>query len=895
MTYSYCDTLTPMIYLPTTNDKRQSGINKLSEANGALSLGLHEFDAVFDREFTSDVHFMTYGVMEDGEMTTSPFPRINKPCLASIQEAGGDVMTVAIVMDFDLKDQPGTEDLPLSEDGKPTWTVAALDAFIRAMPSIDSELSGRKIATPLVYTTAHGARFVHKLASPVPVMQSEDLIRGLMKVYKDLDLHMDPACADWTRLFRAPKVVRGGTRQWEQRWFWVRSGKGTTNPDAIDPVTKQSTYNDKYAGIETINTSRPTPEMSIARLYVGNGGTQRKTEKHKLAQRIMRGTECYPPMFEGSALADEGGRDNALMRMVGQACNFLLGPMSGEFDFEAEDIYALFHDAVEQLEPDSGTPDWLESLWGKVKRCVEREKAKLKFQDQTKDEQREQVATEARGMLQIVRETCELAEIHDQDEVTAQAALRRLLLICEPSGRFRALKVDGNYSDTPVPQSRLHNLVRTTDLELQIPLWCEDDKGKPKQVSEQTLARMATDVARIVGASGVSRTHVSGDSWDNLTLRMKLYARSSKLEPTYSNLVDEWLEILTKNPAELRRWLSRALEFEGGPICALSLAGAAGAGKGMLAQGLVETLEHPQRADKSCLVTRFNESLRYTPFLIVDEGLPRGTHDIADMFRALTGGEPTMTEGKFQTPIEIRNPMRILFTANNLDVVQQLASHRVNDSRDQAALAIRLLHLDVQETSEMHLRAKGGLEYTRGWVEGADGSPSDFVVAKHLLWLYENRDQYGERDKRLLVEGRADTEVVQSLRIAGSVPEAIARAIITGLEMAAQPSVKDGIAIDGDRLLVMARAVEEQHRQLNENHVQLTAGRIGKAMRNMCSPGIDGADKSRRENLNGNITQQRWWDVDVKLLWRYAQDAGYKRDKLERLVVAQYGLGSTDE
>ena len=893
-TSNFCDTIQPMIHLPTTNDKRQAGINNLSEMEGATALNLLEFDAVFDREFTSDVHFMTYGVIDDGKLTTQAFPRINKPCVASIQEAGGDVVTVAIVMDFDLKDQPGTETLPLSDEGKPTWTTEALEQFMGALSDVDAALAERNIAAPLVYTTQHGARFVHKLTTPVPVATSEDLIRGLMKVYGDLELVMDPACADYTRLFRAPKVIRGGTKQWDQRWFMVRQGKGTTNPDAIDPVTKQTAYNDKYAGIEMINSSRPTPEQSHARLFVGTGSGQRKTEKHKQAQRILRGTECYPPIFDGEPLADEGGRDNALMRMVGSACNFLLGPMSKDLTFEAEDVFALFHDPVEQLEPDSGTPDWLESMWGKVKRCMQNETAKLKFAAQNEDQQRERAAVEARSMLQIVRETCELAELHDPDETTAQAALRRLLLICEPSGRFRALKPDGNYSDCPVPSTRVHSLVKTAELWDQIPLHVEDEKtGKLKAVSEQAICRTATDIKRVIGASGYTRSHISGDSWDNLTLCLKLYARSKALEPTFSPAVDEWLELLTNDPKELRRWLARSLEFEGGPICALSLAGAAGAGKGMLAQGLSETLANPCRADKTVLTGRFNKTLMDSPFVVVDEGLPSGTHDITDQFRSLTGGEPTTIEIKFQTPIEIRNPVRILFTANNLDVVKQLAAKRSNDADDQAAIAQRLLHLDVKQAASLHLRAKGGLEYTKGWVQGADGSPSNYTLAKHLLWLYENRDQFGERDKRLLVEGRADTEVVQSLRTTGVAPEAICRAILTALESVSQPSVKDGMSLADDRLLITSTAIEEQHRQLNESNVQLSLGKIGAAMRNLMSPGFDSSVKCRRENMNGNKIQQRWWDVDVKLLYKYADDGGAKRAKLEKLVQAQYGEDAT--
>lgn len=878
-----------MIRLPVTNDKFQPGIGTLTDS--APRFELIEFDTVFDRTWTSDVHFACYSIIEPGERkpTDEPFPRIRKTAVSSIREAGGDVVLTALTLDWDLSGQPDLPpDSPVDDEGKPVWTTEMLEAFLAALGPLDAALAERRIARPLVYTTTHGARFVHPLAKAVPCEDGEDLLRGMHKVYGDLDFKVDPL-DDWTRLFRAPKVRRGRSNTGEARWFYLRWGEGLTNPAAIDPISKQAAWRDRYVDVQSIDRAKPTPQDAHARLWVVDSkGRQKQAAMRQRAARILRGTDCYGPIFDMAPIADEGARDQTLVRLVGQATTFLLGPLAQDATFSAEDIYALFLGPVQELEPDSGTPDWTDSLWSKVKSCYAREQAKLRAQEEDRQRREEVAERTSESLLSVVGQTCDLPELHSADPVEAQTALRRLMLIREPSGRFRAMKPDGGYTNVAVPQGSLHFLIgRAAGIDDIVPLWGEDLKGSPKVVSEVELARQATDVQRIVGASGIARSHLSGRAWDELVLHLALYRRSPRLEPEYSSDVDEWLELLTPDPRSLRRWLAYALDFEGGPICALSLAGAPGAGKGLLAQGLVETLDNPIRADKTALVGRFNASLSRTPFLIVDEGLPHGVHDIADSFRSMVSGDPITCEEKFQTPIEVRNPMRVLFTANNDEVIRQLASHRINDSQDQLALAQRISHMPVLEAAALHLRAKGGLGYTRGWVQGSDGTPSSYILARHLLYLHSVRSDFGPPDARLLVEGAADCEVVQSLRSASRVSQAICRAILTAVEQGLVPSVRDGVSIEGARLRVTTRAIEEQHRQLNESNVQLNVNLISRAMRNLCSAGYVGSIKQRQKTLGGSSQQQRWWDVDVDMLHSFAEEAGYPREIIRRLRHAQ--------
>lgn len=879
-----------MMQLAITDSKFIRGVSSLDQE--AVNLDLERFDLVFDKRWTDDVHFVCYSVVEPGEDRpgTSPFPRLNKEVLPQIREAGGDVVLTCLTFDYDLKDQQLPDDHPIDDEGKPIWSKQLLELFEKQLENVDDELIGFDIKAPMVYTTTHGARFVHPLSKPVQVEEGEDLLRGVQRTYGQLGLNMDPLC-DWTRLFRAPRVVRNGKQTGDAWWQFMRPHIGETDPDKVEGVSKAQDYRDRYAKIQRVTASQPTAEEVYRMLFdTAEDGRQSMTEMHKLAKRELKGTDCFGPCFEMAPLAEEGSRDQTLIRLVGQACAHLLHPrVSAERKFSARDIYSLFMSAVEQLDPDPGTPDWMRSLWQKVCRCFEKETAKRAAEATLKEEAKEVAMTRLEKMAARLRETCKLPELTCGDKLTENTALQRLLLIKEPNGRYRALTEDG-YTDLAVPQNSLHHLIgqvaKISDL---IPLWVEDDKGKMKPVPETQLTRMATDVRNISGASGVRHNHLTGTRWDSLTLRTRLYRRNPELIPSYSAEVDEWLTELTTKPQMLMKWLAYALDFEGGAICALSLAGAAGAGKGMLAQGLVETLEEPCRANKDVLVTNFNDSIMRTPFLIIDEGLPRGKKDITDEFRSLTAGDPIRVEEKFKSAIEVRNPLRILFLANNMDVVDQLAAHRVTDVEDQRAIARRLVHLDVPESAERHLRTRGGLNYTRGWVEAADGAPSEFVLAKHLLWMHENRDRWGSPGQRFLVEGSVQSRFVTHLRISSKVAQAVVCAIIEALEsQTTNATVKAGISTDGARLRITSAAVARQHEQNLSSNVNLTPVVVGRTMRNLLSPGFSSQERDYATNLNGLTVRERWWDVDVRLVHDYAEGAGFSRTKLKMLCDAQY-------
>ena len=101
--------------------------------------------------------------------------------------------------------------------------------------------------------------------------------------------------------------------------------------------------------------------------------------------------------------------------------------------------------------------------------------------------------------------------------------------------------------------------------------------------------------------------------------------------------------------------------------------------------------------------------------------------------------------------------MRIVFTANDHDLLYELTGGKDMSPESRKATGDRLLHFDVGPEAGHYLQKLGGREFTEKegarWIRGDDGgSKSNHVVAKHFLWLYDNRDEPNKR-QRLLVMG----------------------------------------------------------------------------------------------------------------------------------------------
>lgn len=880
------------------------GINSLSDVRPALKVVT--LDEAMRRQWDCDAHFTAYSVVRpDGEPEES-WPRINKPALAEILHAGGRVEAAAIVLDYDsnmnVSDEvliehgwtPGDKKLP-----KVPWTAGRLREFVKKLAETRKGLETADLAGPtMVYTTRNGARMVHCLAQPVPVANVEPLVRGLMRAYGDLGVKLDPKCVDWTRLFRLPRVVRDGVPSWDDEHFQFLHFDDWTVPDFITPVKSAGDGLAVYSQIRLLDSSRPDPDQCRELLFhYDERGREKRTAAHMLIQSVLKRGEClcYPVLFERSPMADEGARDATLLSLVGEACARLYGSKG----VTPEHVYALFLPVLEQLEPDAGTPNWYESGWSKVIRCWAMEEAKLRAVEEQQLEREEAASDALRAILAKVRLWCKDPAIHDSDELRALRALEGRMIAGTPAGGFHVMTRTGYYDRVGVKGTFLKSRIRELGMEGCIPTHYLTEKGNEVAVPSETIIDAhATYCGKIRGRGGIEGTHIDSSG----ALVLALYRRDPWVEAHAcpDERVDEWLRELVPEEdwPRFQKWLAYSLDFESGPICALSMVSTPGVGKQMLYRGLSECIQgNPVPARGIDLIRDIAPQLLETPFLVVNEGLPRGlpgSMHLADVFRERVAGEPFMARQMYQAPVEVFSPLRVIFMANNTEVIGQLAAARDLTPEDRGALAERLLHIELKDGAKTWLAMRGGKSYTRGWVTGESGEPSDLVVARHFMWMFKRRAVYGPPENRLLVQGNWGSAIVESMRTSsGSAPHVI-EMLIALIEQQAQANrtIASGISHQDGRFYVTTSAVIERWRSMLTRSGDLTPKTVANVLRSI---GPDDDSSSNRlsdsrtltlEAVSGEKVKARWWQVDLEVLYRYALEYGIPCKRLEELVSA---------
>jgi hypothetical protein len=176
----------------------------------------------------------------------------------------------------------------------------------------------------------------------------------------------------------------------------------------------------------------------------------------------------------------------------------------------------------------------------------------------------------------------------------------------------------------------------------------------------------------------------------------------------------------------------------------------------MMIEGLSECLEKPIYATSKELTTQYNGNLSRTPFLNINEEWPKVNGISAqEKFKNLVSGDKLPSEEKYCKGVYISNPIRLIMTANNHDIIRTLLDKDMS-ADDREAVGQRLLHFDLDGGAASWLAARGGNAFTgrtgARWI-ARPGDPSQFIVAKHFLWLWQNRMKGEGFVGRFLVEG----------------------------------------------------------------------------------------------------------------------------------------------
>lgn len=887
-----------MFPLAVASTKYIAGISQPSDKATLLQVvGIEE--AMGD-DWPTDAHFVTYrpANYEPG----MAWPRINKSALSEVRRLGHDLVTNILAFDIDTpKHRPW---IPDEQGGPGTW-AAFLD-----------QLYNLSLRWPLVgmfkymYSSRAGARLVYATRDPIPVDIAEETHRwfvgkllsfGMTK--QSGNCYVDSGCSDWTRVFRLPFVLREGTNtrhdSFDTNGFRTPTLEESTS--VIDNILLgqiSGKERSEYGPVQHLNASIPNHDEATRLVYV-SGVKAKRTDWGKRAELKLRGRDCYDVLFNNVPIP-VGERNNVLTRHVGQVVSILIDhEVEGSTPHHA---YAIFLEAVDQMEPDTQTPSWHDVTWGLIQRFWSQQLAKVsKKQAITLVEEKQAIGT-LKSVINGMRKWCKHPEIIDQTDNNAAAiAFAQQRFILSVGNTYYVIGKDGYYDMTPLNSTQMVPHIRRSKMDAIISVDAATEGGA---VRERELKQILSDHATIVSTVEVVASQSPGGTvvrMDTPRAAMQIpgFRRRTDLEPQFSNDVDLWLQILFGDKYPLAvKWIGWALAFEEGPICALSIKAEQGVGKKLLVQGLAECLEVPCVASAADLTSNYQYGLLASPFLVVNEGFPRISPESSPyhVFRSLVSGDPQIVNRRYLHPVEVRCPYRVIFTANNDGIIEAMIGKGNLSPEDRASLAIRLVHMDLGDKASKWLRAKGGVAFTgrqgNRWISGDSGEPSDYVVAKHFMWLYEKR--VGPRGARFLVEGSADTDadIMTRLRTQSGSSPLVIETLIKMLNERVLP--QEIWVTDELRIFVLSQGVLEyfrKHLSLTTRET-LTARMISSALRGLSMR----EEQSQGFVLPGReaVGRVRWTELDGELLYDSADKTGQVCKRLsdikDRTLAGQEAL-----
>ena len=848
------------------HDKFAEGVCNLSQLSGPVALERRPLAEALESEYQSDAHLLCYYCeAPDGEQQAF---RINKrsPAPKQLEEAGCRILANLLVFDHDLPKVNGVK--------QPWSSPEAVDEFCDRLVTAYASDPAALPAPTAWYTTNHGSRFVFELAAPIPVAEAEGLCKAIIERFGSAGILLDRACFDWTRLFRLPKVHRDGQPTWERDTFRVLLSSDVLDASTITPVASAST--DEYALVQYEEGEQPDPSEARALLWRINPDTGKEVQTawRKTSRAYLKGRDCFPYIFEEGLLAD-AERDTNLFRLIGSTVGLLFHREGASM----ASVYALWHDCVAQLEPTENHPDWLATVWSMVVRIWNAEAA----QHAARKAEYEDKGQEAEAISVKILDTMREAHPHDPElndvDNDALEAMRGRLIAGTPKGYF-IMRPDGNYSRAQVTVTQLVSEIRHLGMEGVIETHeMAGQVWRPKR-AQAILDEYMIPVQEVESSPAIEVPKIE-ERAGGRTLLLPVHKLRTDLWGEYNKDVDRWLRLLFGDKADLGlEWLSHCLDVKR-PICAIDLVGASGAGKGMLVQGIAECFECADYSDGKAL-GKYNEGLLGSPIVNLDEDVPVGHNQDGRspdaVFRSMVSGGNIRVEAKFKNPISARIYPRLIFTSNNLDILSAICGKRILGPDDIEALKVRLLHIQVPLAAAAFLTERGNYIFTRGWVQG--DQPSRCTLAKHILWLYENRTPSLSSSGRLLVEGERESTILRDVTLSNRSGAAVIRCICLMLESRANIP---GCATHAGVAYVSSNAIMKYH----ENNFamvtrqELSNKSISQVLRLLCNQ----TDLPSNRVLPHDPTQRgRWWCPDPEILLEYAERDGYPHHKLAALV-----------
>ena len=269
-----------------------------------------------------------------------------------------------------------------------------------------------------------------------------------------------------------------------------------------------------------------------------------------------------------------------------------------------------------------------------------------------------------------------------------------------------------------------------------------NDKGEEK---EKTISRLmreyGTAALEVIGNTFEQNSHFdpSTATFHRAMCSMRV------LEAVYDPDIARWLhELGGDNREKLLDWLAAVPQLNR-QLCALYLEGVMAIGKNLLGDGISRLWRTTGPSDFLRILDGFNADLFSNPFCRLDEGMPANVQHTSALIRSMLGSSEHSSNQKFMPAVKVLGNVRLMITANNDTVLQQLAKEDMGEA-DIEAFVSRILHIHGQPSAADIIKELNAKD--RAIV---DSWTHEDKLAKHVRWLMENR--VITPGQRFLVEG----------------------------------------------------------------------------------------------------------------------------------------------
>lgn len=158
------------------------------------------------RAYRTDAHFVPYYVVDSEGVIQTTIPRLNKSCIPALRQEQSEVRLDLMV--FDLDDEVAHAYNRKHHEDKDFVPMPARPEWTRTTVSGVDSLPWR--ASTSYYTTRGGMRLLMRLPEPLRPEHYEQVHAAFAQELLQRDIVPDPACKDWTRMYRLPWVCRDG-------------------------------------------------------------------------------------------------------------------------------------------------------------------------------------------------------------------------------------------------------------------------------------------------------------------------------------------------------------------------------------------------------------------------------------------------------------------------------------------------------------------------------------------------------------------------------------------------------------------------------------------------------------------------------------------------------------